>query len=185
MNKEYNELKKLILSKAKEPEDEIRKNLVNAQSAIEKERAAEQLANNNLRMAIHYTERTYYKKRVLGISKEEYFATIVNALLNACRHYDPTRDISLYTFAIYYFRKEINKLTMNQKKMINNKEVLEAIDKLTPNEKNVICGRFLDENKKTLDELALEMQISREGVRRIENKAIHKLQDYIKENANG
>ncbi len=56
----------------------------------------------------------------------------------------------------------------------------QAVKKLEPRELEILTARRLDEEPKTLEDLSQKFSISRERVRQIENKAIKKLQDEIK-----
>ena len=60
--------------------------------------------------------------------------------------------------------------------------VMEAIDTLTPREQNIIRARFGFDNKKeqTLEEVGKDLGVTRERIRQIEEKALHKLSQYLR-----
>ena len=60
-----------------------------------------------------------------------------------------------------------------------NQFLLKAFENLNDREKSVLSARYYDQNKRTLKELALEMDISLERVRQIEKAALNKLKKLL------
>ena len=71
-----------------------------------------------------------------------------------------------------------HEIKIAEKEEINKRKILlsKAINVLNEREKDIIQGRKLSENPKTLDELSKEYKISRERIRQIEERAFQKLQ---------
>ena len=71
-----------------------------------------------------------------------------------------------------------HEIKIAEKDEVNKRKVLlsKAINVLNEREKDIIQGRKLSENPKTLDELSKEYKISRERIRQIEERAFQKLQ---------
>ncbi len=60
----------------------------------------------------------------------------------------------------------------------------QAVTKLEPREIEILTARRLNDEPKTLEDLSQKYSISRERVRQIENKAIQKLREEIKNISN-
>ena len=71
-----------------------------------------------------------------------------------------------------------HEIKIAEKEEIKKRKILlsKAINVLNEREKDIIQGRKLSENPKTLDELSKEYKISRERIRQIEERAFQKLQ---------
>ena len=53
--------------------------------------------------------------------------------------------------------------------------ITEALDKLTPRERQIIVSRFLEEKRSTLAEIGQEFGVSKERIRQIESRALQKM----------
>jgi len=97
-----------------------------------------------------------------------------------------SRDISLNTPAGEEGDEHMDALassTPNAERQVEAHEVnyqrmkvlFEELDRLDPREREIIRRRRLSENPATLEELAIELKISKERVRQLENRAMEKL----------
>lgn len=73
-------------------------------------------------------------------------------------------------------------VSSNEDKSLRMQLLFNALHQLNPREQLVIKKRRLSENPSTLEELSSELNISKERVRQIENRAMEKLSLFIKSN---
>lgn len=59
--------------------------------------------------------------------------------------------------------------------------IMEALDKLTPRERQIIASRFLEDKRSTLAEIGQEFGVSKERIRQIESRALQKMQGTLSE----
>ena len=68
-----------------------------------------------------------------------------------------------------------------QEQQLKNKILLQCLAELNEREQKIIKSRMLTENPKTLEDLGVELNVSRERIRQIEKKAFEKLASLVKE----
>ena len=61
----------------------------------------------------------------------------------------------------------------------NSEKISFALSKLDERSRDIISQRFLSENKPTLDDLSKKYNVSKERIRQIEEKSLHKLKETI------
>jgi len=122
--------------------------------------------------------------RELDVNEE-----VVTEMTQRMRGRDASLDVELtegesYTLVNALPSEDVNQeelLLAYEEQQLNSERTSRALATLKPRERHIIEQRILAESPKTLQELADELEVSRERVRQIEQNALNKLRTAIPE----
>ena len=151
------------------------------------ERALNKLIEANLRFVVAIA-RQYQNK---GLPIDDLISEGNIGLMKAARKYDGERGVRFVNYAVVFVRQQIEKAlklesaelrveNMKDVRDDNSSDVADAaefsLDSLNERERKVVTAYFgIGQERLTMAEIAEEMNLRRERVRQIRNKAIRKL----------